>query len=160
MKVRSGFVSNSSSSSYIIAVDEPITDAKELMKYINDMSRIAYAKRIFEKNIKHQTGVVLCEPPQPNCEECKNKFICFTGGNQDLLRYYLTYCLNTDINDEEINEADKFYGYKLRKFSIENKGKIAYVLIFPDMGEGGTMLDSEIRENAYYIIKASKICID
>jgi len=158
MKVRRGFVSNSSSSSYVIAVDEPINTVGDLTKYIPPVN---YAERVFNRNFP-QTGIILCKPPQPECTSCKLKFSCYTDGNPDLIKSYLFWrCGDWDINEQREEEIiSRDFGDCFNSFYEENKGKLAYFIRLPDMGEDGDMIDSDLRQSAYYVIEAPKMIID
>jgi len=156
MKIRNGFVSNSSSSSYVIVVDEPILTVKDLEKYV--MTKL-YAKRIFDENLKNQKGTIICEPHTQMCDECKQKFVCFTNAGYGLaINYALWVGDSVEYVDFYANYKD--YDKTLMQFASENKGRLAYFIRLRDSGDGGTVLDSSICEDAYFVLKMDKFCIE
>lgn len=148
MKTRTGFVSNSSSSSFIVALDKPCETVKDVKKCFNCSDR--YAKRLLEM-LKSQEGIIVCNPPKPECDVCNKRFHCFTGRGYsmiDALRRHWGYRTNDEVTRFVPDYVSRCVG-----FSEKNKDKILYFLRFPDTGEGGDILDSEMRGDCIHLVK-------
>jgi len=131
MKIRKGFVSNSSSTSFLVAWDKKVEKLADVKKFIpnNEQAKILY------KLMKGQEGVYLCVPPKSECKNCKKRFRCYTGGGvvEELAKLIATD--GWDIPEDEI-EVDEYDIELARDFIEENDGKVAYVFRIADFGEG------------------------
>ena len=161
---RKGFVSNSSSSSYIIVVDEEIRTVEELMRYVKNYD---YAIRVFNRNFicddrrGKQDGVVICSSTDTSsCEDCHYRFKCYTNKGNNLVTACLRWLYGDDYTKEDEEDLERFCGEMLKTFNIMFQGKIAYFIRLPDSGEDGDCIDSEIREEARNIINTPKALLD
>lgn len=148
MKIREGFVSNSSSSSFVVAVDKPINTIEDVKKYIINPK---YAE-IFFGGILHQEGVYICSIKE-DCETCRNRFRCFTGSSAKLLEALLDFW--EENNEENREHYRDYYGTKFSLFENDNHGKVAYFITLSDQGSKTetSMLDNveEVFEKISYI---------
>lgn len=150
MKIRSGFVSNSSSSSFLVAWDKPVQSLADVTKYIEDKR---FAKRIYQQ-IKEQKGVALCLPPKDNCDTCERRFTCFTHRGQHRIFYAMMKWHGYE--DDEIAEGDCYgddFSQKILDFTEQNNGRVAYFLRFADFGEGGDKIGTDMRHCDYDILE-------
>lgn len=151
MKIRLNFVSNSSSSSYIIVVDKPIKTINDILAFIAplspEFSTSRYAKRIFEL-LKGQEGAFLCNAKSDECNDCTRKFKCFTDRESELVTEWRKW---SGIDD---NDDDVLFPLTYENELYENnRGKFAYFLMFRDGGEGGDDLEGEMRGMARHILE-------
>jgi len=153
MKLRNSFVSNSSSCSYIIAVDKYIRTVDDVLDYVSNRS-LLYAIRIFQY-VEGQKGVAICKSPSPNCGDCQKKFICFTN------TFGYGHCVVTEFIEwafpnynSDLYWAYEYFGDRIENFCTENEGKIAYFISIPERGDG--YIDDRIRERGLQIITAPK----
>ena len=139
MKIRPGFVSNSSSTSFLVAWDKRVTKLADVKKYIPNHAQSMMILRW----MKAQDGLLLCAPPQPECKTCKERFRCYTGGGkvEELARLISTCGWFNDEDEREITEDDV---ERAQRFFGENKGRVAYIFRIADFGDGA---DSEAEAN-------------
>jgi len=125
MKVRTGFVSNSSSTSFIVALDKPFESVEECRLFFTCYQE--QAKRIFESITKSVF--------QP--------YSLIQLDNKDLrdlmISEYERSCYELDAKMEKLIDI----------FINNNGGKQARLLTFSDEGDGGDFIDSDLR----YIFK-------
>lgn len=147
MKIRHSFVSNSSSSSFIVAFDKPIKTLKDVLEVVPNPQE---ARRILTQ-IKEQEPHVMCSPPQPECASCELRFRCFTGGRSGVIEALHRWNSGDGYDEEDEEEGydifDSYYS-NLIAWAVSNKGKVAYFLNFADSGEGGDDIDSQMRYDA------------
>jgi len=130
MKIRAGFVSNSSSSSFLVTWDKRVTCLADVEDFISPPSS---AKRIYEM-INEQKGVLLCSPPQERCELCKHRFECYT--NRGLLESVLRLIYSDCDDMEELMEGvDSMYAKNVEDFIENNRDKIMYCFSICDSGD-------------------------
>ncbi len=146
MKIRYSFVSNSSSSSFIVAFDKPIKTLKDVLEVVPNR---AEAKKILTQ-IKEQEPHVMCSPPQPECASCELRFRCFTGRRSGVIEALNRWNGSDDEYEEDDEEYDMFDSYytSIIEWAYRYKGKVAYFLSFADSGGGGDDLDAEMRYEA------------
>ncbi len=145
MKIRHSFVSNSSSSSFIVAFDKPIKTLKDVLEVIRNR---AEAKKILTQ-IQEQQPYVMCSPPQEECPACELRFTCFTGRRSGVIEAFYrwnSYAVDEE-EDEEYDIFDSYYS-SIIEWAQRYKGKVAYFLSFADSGEGGDDLDTAMRYDA------------
>ncbi len=135
MRIRNGFVSNSSSTSFLVAWDKRPERLADVQKFIGNRDQ---AKLLLEW-MKEQKGLYLCVPPHTNCAECKERFRCYTGGGalEELARLIRSGGWRSD--DMEEYEDDEYTTWSLElaeKFLKANKGMVAYCFRIADWGEG------------------------
>ncbi len=149
MKIRSGFVSNSSSSSFLVAWDKRPEKLADVYKVIGMKEQ---AKLLY-KWMKSQEGLFLCAPPQDNCGTCKERFRCFTGAGKisDLARLIRGGgWRDSDIEDYEDDEYNSWAIEMAQRFFDANKGKVAYCFRIGDFGEGcENEHEAEMRKGAW-----------
>ncbi len=146
MKTRVGFVSNSSSSSFIVAFDKQIKTLKDVLEVVPNR---AEAKKILTQ-IQEQQPHVMCYPPQPECASCELRFRCFTGrrsGVIEALNRWNSYAVDEEEEGEYDDMFDSYYS-SIIEWAHRYKGKVAYFLSFADSGEGGDDIDAQMRYDA------------
>jgi len=141
MKVREGFVSNSSSTSFLVAWDKRVTKLADVKKYIDDPEQA----RLLFSWMKEQGGLYLCTPPKPECEDCKERFRCYTGGGKVEELAKLIRGGGGAYEDDDYDEENRSWSIeKAIEFFDENKGRVAYCFRIADFGEGA---ESEAEAN-------------
>ncbi len=145
MKIRNGFVSNSSSSSFLVAWDKRPQKLADVLKYVPNRNE---AKVLFGW-MKQQDGLVLCAPPQEKCETCTERFRCYTGNGtvEELARMIFTGGYEWDSEMDEMWYSEDNDGWAMEKaieFFNKNKGMVAYCFRIADFGEG---CDNETEAN-------------
>ncbi len=145
MKIRHSFVSNSSSSSFIVAFDKQIKTLKDVLEVVPNR---AEAKKILTQ-LKEQEPHVMCSPPQAECPACELRFTCFTGRRSGVIEAFNRWS-SYAVDEEEDEDYDPFDSYysSIIEWAQRYKGKVAYFLSFADSGEGGDDLDSQMRYDA------------
>jgi len=132
MKIRRGFVSNSSSTSFLVAWDKRVEKLADVKKFVpnHEQARLLY------RWMKDQKGVYLCTPPKPECNNCKERFRCYTGGGvvEELARLIATNGYFGYSEEEE--EIDDYDIERAKSFLKENEGRVAYIFRIADFGEG------------------------
>ncbi len=146
MKIRTGFVSNSSSSSFLIALDKPVKKVEDVYRYIENKK---YARRVF-KMLENQGGRKICSPPKDKCEVCSDRFVCFTQTRRIYAQLIADYYGYSSV--ESFCNACEDTVIRVENFVNVNEDKILYILRFADSGEGGNEIESEMRSNADYIL--------
>jgi len=136
MKIRQGFVSNSSSTSFLVAWDKRVTKLADVRKHIPNYRE---AKLLWGW-MKEQEGLLLCAPPKAECGVCKERFRCYTGGGKvtELARLISTGGWEKDIEQEEENNLNVWELEKATRFFEANKGRVAYIFRIADYGEGAS----------------------
>lgn len=125
MKVRTGFVSNSSSTSFIVALDKPFESVEECKLFFNCYQE--QAERIFE-------GITKATFQPYSLIQSDNKDL------RDLMiSEYESFCYELDDKMEKLIDI----------FLNNNGGKQARLLTFSDSGDGGDFIDSDLK----YIFK-------
>ena len=146
MKIRHSFVSNSSSSSFIVAFDKPIKTLKDVLEVVRNR---AEAKKILTQ-LKEQEPHVMCYPPQAECPACELRFKCFTGrrsGVIEAMNRWNSYAVDEVDDDEEYDMFDSYYS-SIIEWAYRYKGKVAYFLEFSDSGGGGDDMDAQMKYDA------------
>jgi len=132
MKIRKGFVSNSSSTCFLVAWDKKVEKLADVRKYIPNYRQA----RLLYRWMREQEGIYLCVPPKPECENCKERFRCYTGGGVVEKLAELIATNGYDDFDLEGEEIDDYDIERARNFIKENEGRVAYVFRIADFGEG------------------------
>lgn len=147
MKTRNGFISNSSSTSFIVAWDKPV---KGLPDVTNLVEHVPYAKRIL-RQMRKQKGIVICTPPKDNCDQCRDRFLCYSHRGKVQVIQALRQWYGYEEDDYDFGDE---YSKLLLDFVEQNEGKVIYFLRFADGGEDGDALESEMRHCDYDILEA------
>jgi hypothetical protein len=151
MKIRNGFVSNSSSSSFLVAWDKEVTKLSDVTKFVKNRKE---AEFLYDY-MKDTGGVMICYPPTENCPECPNRFKCYTGRPTDDLLLLIIGGgyreMLTDYSEDEIDEmkTEPFFVDLAAKFARQHKGKVAYCFRIHDGGEGGEPPESNMRSGEW-----------
>jgi hypothetical protein len=141
MKTRTGFVSNSSSSSFIIALPRRPNSANDLRHMLFDSSTTIldyeYADEDIPVELVAEQVYRQIENKEPNnLEEIREKFKSWT--NYDLSARFFTYMrgrqfsLSDPIYRKYEQEEDKKRNELRQQFLYENSGKSIYVVEFSD----------------------------
>jgi len=159
MKIRSGFVSNSSSASFLIVLDKRPTLPIELMSKGASLEEA----ELLLTWMKRQKGILLCNPPQPECDSCKERFKCFTGNGKrsELARLIRTggwrYDDETEADAYKWDyewEWDSEYMEKCieraERLLVNFPGKVVYCFRIGDYGEGCSGdVEAEMRDGRW-----------
>ncbi len=142
MKIREGFVSNSSSTSFLVAWDKRVEKITDVSKYIKNP---AQARMLFDW-MREQGGLYMCAPPKTECKTCKERFRCYTGDGKldELAKLIGGGGYGDDLDDEEYEEESWSMG-KAIEFFKKNKGRVAYCFRIGDGGEGASEVESGMR---------------
>lgn len=145
MKIRNGFVSNSSSSSFIVALPKEPKNIADIKLMFGNNNKYKWNKRLLSK-IKAAEGFTYCEREDTKCAKCRKRFKCLTNKQLTLWGYFLKA---RGYSDEEIriNEEEKTVDKAMIDFMNCNIEATFYAISFCDGGEGGDDLDSEMRMN-------------
>lgn len=128
MKVRSGFVSNSSNSSFVLAVDRRLDSLEDVNSVIRNKR---HAKILFEK-IRYQSGVYLCRITE-ECDSCKYRFECFTNQSNRLLDHLLDdWQLDVEYDKTTREQYTNLRWEQFRLFETNNYGKLVYFVTLSD----------------------------
>jgi hypothetical protein len=148
MKIRNGFVSNSSSSSFIVAVPDRIRTLDDVKERFN-IDRSVYAKRILQQ-IKEQEGFLYCKPDGNKCSVCEKRYQCYTQGSMTLYQYMH----QEDELEEWVQRVDEgSFGGSVNEFMKQHETCTFYTLIFRDSDSGGDSIDTEMRDRCGLIMQ-------
>jgi hypothetical protein len=140
-KFRNGFVTNSSSSSFIVSLEKLPTTIKEVKKLLFKKDQVAYSacysSECFSLNDVAERVYNEIQDAKPNDEESiKNEL----SGHYDDGPDYCTYTSGLDYKSKEYKDAyekyikdhEEFIEKKYKDFMKKNKDKIVVSLNFSD----------------------------
>lgn len=144
MKIRSGFVTNSSSTSFVVVFDEMPKDVEDLCKKLFGDVKSVYGSRgtISTMNL---ASVVFddIKTATPNDINRIRSHDCKIPGSPDQEDFLM---LNGHYNEERYEKAaNKFYQEFIDNILKKNKNAKIFCLEYSD--EGGNPLDSYLRSN-------------
>jgi hypothetical protein len=158
MKIRSGFVSNSSSSSFIVAFDKDPEDAKELKEIMFKDEETIYVSD-FEKPCEYETiGIAERVLSDMKKKATKKEIVqAISCGWYDGCPNSPDYCKDTKENKKQWDIFEKEWKKGAEKvakdFISKNKDKVIYVFSYADGNSNyEAMLEhSDIFENLSHL---------